>query len=45
MQPIRETTNKNSDDSSKNEIMLLKQVILQEKEAHKENIKHQNSII
>jgi hypothetical protein len=45
MQPIRENPNKNFDDSSKNEIMLLKQVIFQEKEANKENMKHQNSII
>jgi hypothetical protein len=31
IQPIRETTDKNSNDYSKNEIILLKQVIFQEK--------------
>lgn len=32
-------------DTSKNEVMLLKQVVLQEREAHQESLKHQNAII
>lgn len=32
-------------DTSKNEIILLKQMLMQEKEAQKEAVKYQNSII
>lgn len=32
-------------DTSKNEVMLLKQVVLQEREAHQESLKHQGAMI
>jgi hypothetical protein len=37
--------NRADNDTSKNEIIVLKQLILQEREVQKENMKHQNGLI
>jgi hypothetical protein len=46
MKPTREVYNNTPEgNTSKNEIMVLKQVMLQERDAHKESLMHQNTLI